>query len=46
MGESIDLQGLFNNYWSSKESQFTLPGQCDDRRLRSYLTEKGSGRRH
>lgn len=40
--ELIDLQKLFNNYWSSKESQFTLPGQCDDQPVCSYLTMKAA----
>jgi hypothetical protein len=25
--EVIDLEGLFNNYWSSNENEFTVSGQ-------------------
>jgi len=39
----IDLQNLFNDYWTSKAGELTLLGQSSQS-VRTYLIEKPRGR--
>ena len=36
--ETIDLQALFDDYWSSSKHEFTISSQCDHEAVVSYLT--------
>ena len=41
----IDLQNLFNEYWTSKAHKLTAPGQSRAPSARSNLIEKHRGHR-
>ena len=42
----IDLENLFNIYWTSKAQQITVPGQSWSPIIPLILMEQCSGRRH
>ena len=41
--EVIDLHGVFNDYWSSGDHEFTILSQSQPTRQHAYLIEKDRG---
>ena len=44
--EVIDLHGLFNDYWSSVDHEFTVPSQSLSSTSPAHLIEKDRGCSH